>query len=103
MKVAPSALRISLALREMAGVRETVMAAATYILRGGADAMAVSLDGSLLLMIPPLPAPFRASAEKSRRDTIVCAAKPWYKVAPTQRAVGIRQIGGRDLGRVPRR
>jgi hypothetical protein len=42
MKVAPSALHISLALRERAGVRETVMAAATYILRGGADAMAVS-------------------------------------------------------------
>jgi hypothetical protein len=45
MKVAPSALRISLALREMAGVRETVMAAATYIFRGGADAMAVSRYG----------------------------------------------------------
>jgi Flp pilus assembly protein CpaB len=43
MKVARSALRISLALRERAGVRETVMAAATYIFRGGADAMAVSL------------------------------------------------------------
>jgi hypothetical protein len=42
VKVVRSALRIPLALRERAGVRETVMAAATYILRGGADAMAVS-------------------------------------------------------------
>jgi hypothetical protein len=42
VKVARSALRIPLALGERAGVRETVMAAATYILRGGADAMAVS-------------------------------------------------------------
>jgi hypothetical protein len=42
VKVVRSALRIPLALGEKAGVRETVMAAATYILRGGADAMAVS-------------------------------------------------------------
>jgi hypothetical protein len=42
VKVARSALRIPLARGEMAGVRETVMAAATYILRGGADAMAVN-------------------------------------------------------------
>jgi hypothetical protein len=52
MKIARSALRISLALRERAGVmRETVMAAATYIFRGGADAMAVSQrprSGSLM-------------------------------------------------------
>jgi hypothetical protein len=41
VKVVRSALRIPLALGERAGVRETVMAAATYILRGGADAMAV--------------------------------------------------------------
>jgi hypothetical protein len=41
MKVARSAPRISLALRERAGVRETAMAAATYIFRVGADAMAV--------------------------------------------------------------
>ncbi|MEJ2389743.1 MAG: hypothetical protein P8Y27_21330 [Chromatiaceae bacterium] len=34
--------RISLAPWEKAGVRETVMAAATYILRGGAAAMANS-------------------------------------------------------------
>jgi hypothetical protein len=40
VKVVRSALRIPLALGERAGVRETVMAAATYI-RGGADAMAV--------------------------------------------------------------
>jgi hypothetical protein len=46
VKVARSALRVSLALGEMAGVRETVMAAATYILRGGADAMAVSCDSA---------------------------------------------------------
>jgi hypothetical protein len=39
MKAARSALRISLVLR--ARVMETVMAAATYILRGGANAMAV--------------------------------------------------------------
>jgi len=42
MKVARSALRISLAHWERAGVRETVMAPATYIVRGGTDAMAVS-------------------------------------------------------------
>jgi hypothetical protein len=35
---------VSLAPWEWAGVRETVMAAATYILRGGADAMAVSAN-----------------------------------------------------------
>jgi hypothetical protein len=46
VKLARSALRIPLALGEMAGVRETVMAAATYILRGGADAMAVSCDSA---------------------------------------------------------
>jgi len=44
MKVARSALPVTLAHWERAGVRETVMAAATYILWGGADAMAVS-DG----------------------------------------------------------
>jgi hypothetical protein len=49
MKVAPSALPISLALRKRAGVRETVMAAATYIFRGGADAMAVSSDEAMPL------------------------------------------------------
>jgi hypothetical protein len=43
MKVPRSALRIFLALRERAGVRETVTAAATYIFRGRADAMAVSV------------------------------------------------------------
>jgi hypothetical protein len=42
VKVARSALQIPLALRERAGVRETVMAAATYIVWGGADAMAVT-------------------------------------------------------------
>jgi hypothetical protein len=41
VKVVRSALLIPLALGERAGVRETVMAAATYILWGGADAMAV--------------------------------------------------------------
>jgi hypothetical protein len=33
---------VPLALRETARVRETAMAAATYIVRGGADAAAVS-------------------------------------------------------------
>jgi hypothetical protein len=42
MKVAHSALPVALAHWERAGVRETVMAAWTYILWGGADAMAVS-------------------------------------------------------------
>jgi hypothetical protein len=42
MKVARSALPVTLAHWERAGVSETVMAAATYILWGGADAMAVS-------------------------------------------------------------
>jgi hypothetical protein len=44
MKVARSALPVTLAHWERAGARETVMAAATYILWGGADAMAVSSD-----------------------------------------------------------
>jgi hypothetical protein len=41
MKVARSALHISLSLRERVGVRETIMAHATYIFRGGAGAMIV--------------------------------------------------------------
>jgi hypothetical protein len=51
MKVARSALPATLAHWERAGVRETVMAAATYILSGGADAMAVSqtrIEGDVL-------------------------------------------------------
>jgi len=36
MKVARSALHISLSIREKVGVRETIMARATYIFRGGA-------------------------------------------------------------------
>jgi hypothetical protein len=42
MKLARSALHISLPLRERAGVRETIMAHATYIFPGGAGAMIVS-------------------------------------------------------------
>jgi hypothetical protein len=42
MKVAPSALHISLSLWERVGVRETIMAHATYIFWGGAGAMIVS-------------------------------------------------------------
>jgi hypothetical protein len=42
MKVARSALPVTLAHWERAGVRATVMAAATYILPSSADAMAVS-------------------------------------------------------------
>jgi len=45
MKVARSALPVTLAHWERAGVRETVMAGATYIVRGGAAAMAVSDNG----------------------------------------------------------
>ena len=41
MKVARSALHISLSLRERVGVRETIMAHPTYIFRGGAGAMIV--------------------------------------------------------------
>jgi hypothetical protein len=41
MKVARSALHISLSLWERVGVRETIMAHATYIFRGGAGAMIV--------------------------------------------------------------
>jgi hypothetical protein len=44
VKVARSALQVPLDLRERVGVRETVMAAATYTLSDGADAMAVT-DG----------------------------------------------------------
>jgi len=47
MKVARSALPVTLAHWERAGVRETVMATATYIVWGGADAMAVSHVGTL--------------------------------------------------------
>jgi len=43
VKVARSGLRIPLAPWERAEVRGTVMAAAPYILSGGADAMAVSV------------------------------------------------------------
>jgi hypothetical protein len=42
MKVTHGALQISLSLGERVGVRETIMAHATYIFRGGADAMIVS-------------------------------------------------------------
>ena len=42
MKVARSALPISLSLRERVGVRETIMAHVTYIFRGGAGTMIVS-------------------------------------------------------------
>jgi hypothetical protein len=42
VKVAQSALQVSLAPWERAGVMQTVMAAATYIVWGGAGAMAVS-------------------------------------------------------------
>jgi len=45
VKVARNALRIPLALWERTGVRETVMGAATYILRGAADAMIVRWPG----------------------------------------------------------
>jgi hypothetical protein len=48
MKVARSALPVTLANWERAWVMETVMAAATYSLWGGADAMAVSLYRSRL-------------------------------------------------------
>jgi hypothetical protein len=41
MKVARSALHLSLSLRERVGVRETIMTHATYIFRGGAGAMIV--------------------------------------------------------------
>jgi hypothetical protein len=41
MKVARSALHISLSLGERLGVRETIMAHATYIFQGGAGAMIV--------------------------------------------------------------
>jgi hypothetical protein len=45
MKVARSALHISLSLGERVGVRETIMAHATYIFRGGAGAMIVRSMG----------------------------------------------------------
>jgi hypothetical protein len=45
MKVARSALHIPLSLRERGGVRETIMAHATYIFPGGAGAMR---DGSII-------------------------------------------------------
>jgi hypothetical protein len=45
MKVARSAFDISLSLGERVGVKETIMAHATYIFRGGAGIMIVSLLG----------------------------------------------------------
>jgi hypothetical protein len=54
MKVARSALPVTLANWERAGVRETVMAAATYILWGGADAMAVRQKAFSILRSPTL-------------------------------------------------
>jgi hypothetical protein len=62
MKVARSALPVTLAHWERAGARETVMAAATYILWGGADAMSVSFrpaTGQGNPMLPTLLAPER--------------------------------------------
>jgi hypothetical protein len=47
MKVARSGLPVTLAHWERPGVRETVMAAATYSLWGGADAMIVGSTGPL--------------------------------------------------------
>jgi hypothetical protein len=55
MKVARSALHISLSLWERVGVRETIMAPATYIFRGGAGAMIVS-DKRIALMLSVTPA-----------------------------------------------
>jgi hypothetical protein len=52
MKVARSALHISFFLGERVGVRETIMAHATCIFRGGAGAMIVSDKRTEL--IPPL-------------------------------------------------
>jgi hypothetical protein len=45
MKAARSALHISLSLWERVGVRETIMAPATYIFRGGAGAMIIWVRG----------------------------------------------------------
>jgi hypothetical protein len=56
VKVAHGALQIALALLERAGVRETAMAAATYILWVGAGAMAVA--GSVWAVAGAV-APFR--------------------------------------------
>jgi hypothetical protein len=47
MKVARGVLHISLSLRERVGVRETIMAHATYIFRGGAGAMIIRHEGIL--------------------------------------------------------
>jgi hypothetical protein len=51
VKVARSALRIPLALGEKSRGNGMVMAAATYILRGGADAMAVSLTRRVTVQV----------------------------------------------------
>jgi hypothetical protein len=70
VKVVRSALRIPLALGERAGVRETVMAAATYILRGGADVMAVTVKVVRSALRIPLALGERAGV----RETVMAAA-----------------------------
>jgi hypothetical protein len=82
MKVARSALPVTLAHWERAGVRETVMAAATYILWGGADAMAVR------------PAPCRSKPVPLGRTS-------WYTpnaMAPTQ--IGLLGKAGMRLAKI---
>jgi hypothetical protein len=69
MKVAHSALRISLALR--AGVRETGMAAPTYILRDGADAVTVSGGGAPTGSDRAVPGPGAAAAGESLGERAV--------------------------------
>jgi hypothetical protein len=97
MKVARRALRLSLALRERAGVRDTVMVAATYIFRDGADAMAVStvLSSQVNQQVAPslrrrpeepmLPSePVLRTAENQQK---LCVTSPFWGDASPQEVV----------------
>jgi hypothetical protein len=70
VKVARSKLEIPLALWERAGVRETVMTAVTYLVRRGADAMAVTVK--VARSAPRIPLAPRETA--AVRETVMAGA-----------------------------
>jgi hypothetical protein len=111
VKVVRSALRIPLALGERDGVRETVMAAATSILRGGADAMAVRPGVVSPLAILGAQRPSVAAVRmrpcgtprRRRAFALTGAACPCAPFTPLRNnAVGGRTCTPRVPGRPPR-
>jgi hypothetical protein len=81
MKVARSALPVTLAHWERAGVRETVMAAATYVLSGGADAMAVRHTGRgpyvLVRVCRKVPFVRMGGGDEPCPNTLFTPQSPW--------------------------